>query len=191
MLEDALKNIGLKTAFTSEADFSGITKEAPLMLDQVLHKTWIELDEEKTEAAAATAIVGVRGAGLPSHKVFKADHPFVFFIMDNRSNEIILMGRYIKPTGGEKIEKEILEKNLDNRMQEKFSVGNEYKEPLYVVDKKILSPVEFKRIKTEDIESMTVINNKEEIRKYSSGNYEGLIIITLKKKRNKKVTHNE
>jgi serpin B len=56
-LSDALKKAGLKTAFTSDAEFSGITKETPLMLDQVLHKTWIELDEEKTEAAAATAIV--------------------------------------------------------------------------------------------------------------------------------------
>jgi len=185
-LEDALKNLGLKTAFTSEADFSGITKEAPLMLDQVLHKTWIELDEEKTEAAAATAAVGVRGAGLPSYKVFKADHPFVFFIMDNRSNEIILMGRYIKPTGGEKIEKEILTKNLENRMQEKFSIGNGYKEPLYVVDKKILSRAEIQAINPEDIESINILKDKEEVGKYSSKNYDGVIVITLKKRKIKK-----
>jgi len=184
-LKDALKNVGLKTAFTSEADFSGITKEAPLMLGQVLHNTWIELDEEKTEAAAATAVV-VRITGLPSYKVFKADHPFVFFVMDNRSSAIIFMGRYIKPTDGEKIEKESLTKNLDNRMQEKFSVGNLYKGPLYVVDKKILTRAEFEAISPEDIESITVIKNKEEIRKYSSGNYDGALIITLKKRKQKK-----
>jgi serpin B len=184
-LKDALKNVGLKTAFTSEADFSGITKEAPLMLGQVLHNTWIELDEEKTEAAAATAVV-VRITGLPSYKVFKADHPFVFFVMDNRSSAIIFMGRYIKPTDGEKIEKESLTKNLDNRMQEKISVGNLYKVPLYVVDKKISTRAEFEAISPEDIESITVIKNKEEIRKYSSGNYDGALIITLKKRKQKK-----
>ena len=76
MLSNALINVGLKSAFTNEADFTGITKEQPLWLGQVLHKTWIELDEEKTEAAAATTITMIRG--LPSYKIFKADHPFVF-----------------------------------------------------------------------------------------------------------------
>jgi len=180
-LEDALKIIGLKTAFTSEADFSGITKEAPLMLNKVLHKTWIELDEEKTEAAAATAVV-VRITGLPSYNVFKADHPFIFFVLDNRSGAIIFMGRYFKPTHGEKIEKESLTNNLENRMQEKFSKGNEHK-VLYVVDKKILTGAEFEVINPEDIESISVIKDKEEISKYSRGKYDGAIIITLKKEK--------
>lgn len=184
-LDDALKNVGLKTAFTNEADFSGITKESPLMLSQVLHKTWIELDEEKTEAAAATAVV-LRITGLPSYKVFKADHPFVFFVMDNRSSAIIFMGRYIKPTDGEMIEKESYTKNVENRVQEKISIGNEYKGPLYVVDKKILTQAELEAINPEDIESITVIKNKEEIRKYSSGNYDGALLITLKKIKIKK-----
>jgi serpin B len=111
-LSDALKKAGIKTAFTSEADFSGIAEEAPLMLGKVLHKTWIELDEEKTEAAAATVAV-MRITGQPSYKVFKADHPFVFFVLDNRSRAILFMGRYIKPTHGETIEKESLTYNLE------------------------------------------------------------------------------
>jgi serpin B len=76
-LSDALKSAGLKTAFNIEADFSGITKEEPIQFSKILHKTWIELDEEKTEATAATA-TGIRIRGLPSYKVFNADHPFVF-----------------------------------------------------------------------------------------------------------------
>jgi len=184
-MEDELNFLGLKTAFTSEADFSGITKEEPLMLSKVLHKTWIELDEEKTEAAAATAAV-VRITGLPSYKVFNADHPFTFFVIDNSSSAIIFMGRYIKPTHAEKIERESLKSNLENRMQENFSVGNEYKEILYMVDKKILTRAEFEAINPEDIESISVIKNKKEISKYSAGNYDGALIITLKKRKKKK-----
>ena len=181
-LEDALKKGGLKTAFTNEADFSGITKGMPLMLSQVLHKTWIELDEEKTEAAAATAAtVVLAGAGRPSYVVFNADHPFVFFIMDNRSGAIIFIGRYIKPTSGEKIVKEDLIKNLENKMHEKFSTGNGYRGPLYVVDKKVMTPAEFKAINPKDIKSIEVLKKKEEISKYSTGKYDGVIIITLKK----------
>jgi serpin B len=179
-MEDALKTIGLKTAFTSQADFSGITREVPLMLSKVLHKTWIELDEEKTEAAAATAVL-VRITGLPSYKVFKADHPFTFFVIDNRSSAIIFIGRYIKPTHAEKVERESLKNNLENRMQEKFSIGNEYKELLYVVDKKILTRAEFEAINPEDIESISIIKDKEEISKYSAGKFGGALIIKLKK----------
>ena len=68
MLSDALINLGLKSAFTNQADFTGITEEKPLRLGQVLHKTWIELDEDKTEAAAATATIMIKG--LPSYKIF-------------------------------------------------------------------------------------------------------------------------
>lgn len=181
-LSDALKNIGLKSAFTSEADFSGITKEAPLMLGQVLHKTLFELDEEKTEAAAATAAV-VRITGLPSYKVFKADHPFVFFVIDNRSRAIIFMGRYIKPTQGETIEKESLTYNLEKRKKENFAIGNEGNSVLLVLGKKIISQAEFQALNPEDIESLNIYKDKEEVGKYSSRNYDGVVVITLKKRR--------
>jgi serpin B len=180
-LSDALKNAGLKTAFTSEAEFAGITKEVPLKLDQVLHKTWIELDEEKTEAAAATATV-TKIYGLPSYKIFKADHPFVFFILDNRSRSIIFMGRYIKPTYAETIEKESLNNNLENRKNEKFAIGNTRDKILFVINKKIISQAEFEALDPEDIESMDILKGKEDIDKYSSENYDGVVVITLKEK---------
>jgi len=181
-LSDALKSVGLKTAFTSEADFSGITKELPVQFSKVLHKAWIELDEEKTEAAAATT-TGVRITGLPSYKIFKADHPFVFFIFDNKSKVILFMGRYVKPLNGVEIEKENMTHNLEKRKQEKFGVGNAGNGVLLVVDNIIVSQTEFQTINPEDIESMDVYKDKEEVAKYSSKDYDGVIIITLKKKR--------
>ncbi len=181
---DALQSVGLKTAFTNKADFSGITKEAPLQFSKILHKTWIELDEERTEAAAATSAV-MKITGQPSYKVFKADHPFVFFIIDNQSKAILFMGRYVKPTNGEKIKKENLTQNLEKRKQEKFEVGNSNNKILYVVDKKILSQAEFEKINPEDIESLKVLKKKEDISKYSTGNFGGALIITLKKKKDR------
>ncbi|MGI4804907.1 MAG: serpin family protein [Janthinobacterium lividum] len=180
MLKDALINAGLESAFTDKADFTGITKEQPLWLGQVVHKTWIELDEEKTEAAAATTTVMIKG--LPSYKVFKADHPFVFFIIDKNTKAILFMGRYVKPSNGETIEKESLIRNLEKRKNEKFAIGSTNK-ILYLVDKKNISQAEFGRIKPGDIESIEVVKN-EDISKYSSGNYNGVIVITLKKKKN-------
>jgi len=104
-LSDVLKNAGLKSAFTNEADFSGITNEKPARIGQILHKTWIELDEDKTEAAAATAINMVVGAGTlrDDSKDFNANHPFVFFILNNSNRGILFMGRYVIPSQGEKI----------------------------------------------------------------------------------------
>lgn len=179
-LSDALQSTGLKTAFTGEADFSGITKETPVQFSKFLHKTWIELDEEKTEAAAATATV-TRITGLPSYKIFNADHPFVFFVIDIRSKAILFMGRYVKPTNGEKIEKERLSHNLDKRKQEKFGVGKAGNGVLLVLDNKIISQDEFLTINPNDIESMNVYMDNKEVAKYSTKNYDGVVVFKLKK----------
>lgn len=179
-LRDALISAGLKAAFTNEADFSGITKDAPIELSKVLHKTWIELDEEKTEAAATTAIT-VRITGTSSTKIFKADHPFVFFIFDNEFKAILFIGRYVRPENGQEIEKENLTHNLERRKIEKISYRN-VKNLLFVIDNKPVSPEEFNAIDREDIESMNVSTDKEEIAKYSSGDYDGALILTLKEK---------
>ena len=182
-LSEALKRAGLNAAFTQEANFSGITKDEPIQLFKVLHKTCIELDEEKTEAAAATATtMRITGSRL-SYKIFKADHPFVFFVIDNQSKAILFMGRYFKPTKGEMIAKERLLDNLDKRKQEKFAIGNAGNGVLFIVDEKIVSQDELQSINPEDIESMNVYKDNEEIAKYSSKDYDGVIVITLKKKR--------
>jgi serpin B len=98
-LIEPLKNLGMKTAFTANADFSGITTEEPLLINKINHKAYIEIDEEKTEAAAVTTVelMAIQAIGpAPKPKIFKADHPFIFLILDNKTKGIIFMGRYVK-----------------------------------------------------------------------------------------------
>ncbi|MET4080866.1 serpin B [Pedobacter sp. UYP30] len=178
-LSNVLKKAGLTPAFSEHADFSGIT-ETPLALDKVIHKTFIELDEEKTESAAATAVT-VRITGLPSYKIFKADHPFLFFIIDNKSKAILFIGRYAKPTNGEKMETENLASNLERKKTEKFSTGNLHNSALFVLDGNIISEAEFNGLSAENIEAVHVYKDKSEIAKYSPKDYDGLVVITLKK----------
>lgn len=100
-LIEPFKALGLDKAFKPEADFSGITTQQPLMINGVIHKAYIEINEKQTEAAAATALMG-RIAGLEIISsavptVFKADHPFVFMIVDNKTKGILFIGRYVRP----------------------------------------------------------------------------------------------
>ena len=99
-LIEPLKRLGLKTAFTPNADFSYITREEPLMINEIKHKAYIEIDEKKTVAAATTASLMVSlsmGGPLPKPKIFKADHPFIFMIVDNKTKGIIFMGKFVRP----------------------------------------------------------------------------------------------
>ncbi|MGY3053870.1 serpin B [Pedobacter sp. UYEF25] len=178
-LSGVLEKAGLASAFTSEADFYGMT-ETPLMLGKVFHKAVIELDEEKTEAATSTAASTLL-SGLPSYKIFNADHPFLFFVIDNKSKSILFMGRFVKPDAAERIGKEDLIANLTNRKLAKFSMGHVLKPVLFVLDNSIISEAEFKNLSPNDIEAIHVYKDKNEIAKYSPKDYDGLVIITLKK----------
>jgi serpin B len=99
-LARTLSDMGMKKAFTSGADFSGMGgSPGDLALADVIHKAFIDVNEEGTEAAAATA-VGVKAAAAriePPTPVFRADHPFVFLIRDTRSNSILFLGRLVDP----------------------------------------------------------------------------------------------
>jgi serpin B len=97
-LNDSLKSMGMKDAFSSDADFSGMTGMRDLFISAVLHKAFIEINEEGTEAAAATAVI----MGRSLRKVFRADHPFIFMIKDNRTGSILFMGRIVNPAKSEK-----------------------------------------------------------------------------------------
>lgn len=68
-----------------------------IFLSRVLHNTYIKVDEEKTEAAAATAIEMKNAAAPVKRTVFKADHPFVYMIIDEKSGEILFMGKMMNP----------------------------------------------------------------------------------------------
>ena len=96
-LKKLFEALGINLAFSNFADFSGITDDEKLKIDEVIHQTFIEVDEEKTEAAAATAIRMMRvTAARPVEKPkaeFHADRPFMYFIIDENSKTILFMGR--------------------------------------------------------------------------------------------------
>jgi serpin B len=102
LLNDKLQALGMKDAFEARADFSGMDgKPHELFIGAVLHKAFIDVKEEGTEAAAATGVVMMRGAMAPSPAaLFYADHPFFFLIQDNKTGSILFMGRVTNPNAG-------------------------------------------------------------------------------------------
>lgn len=98
-LSDALKNLGMTDIFNPDlADLSGMA-DADLFLQDALHKAFIGVDENGTEAAAATAlIIGVTSAPIQQDPiVIKIDKPFLFYIQDTTTQEILFMGRVMNP----------------------------------------------------------------------------------------------
>lgn len=94
-LKDVFGELGIGLAFTNLANFSGITGDEPLKVDNIIHQTFIQVDEERTEAAAATAVPMLLGSAMPEKKPFAefhADHPFMYFIRDNETGVILFMG---------------------------------------------------------------------------------------------------
>lgn len=100
MLSGTLQAMGMKSAFDPDtADFSGMTDKEALFISVVIHKAFVDVNEEGTEAAAATGIA-MAGAAFVEPKeppVFRADHPFVFMIRDNRNSAIMFLGRITNP----------------------------------------------------------------------------------------------
>ncbi len=97
-LASVLKSMGMKDAFSSDADFSGINGKRDLFISAVIHKAYVEVNEEGTEAAAATGVVmRLTSIGPAPIPVFRADHPFLFLIRDNLSGSILFIGRVANP----------------------------------------------------------------------------------------------
>ncbi len=93
-----LKSLGMTSAFSSKADFSGMDGTQRLYIDAVLHKSFVAVSEEGTEAAAATAVI-MRLKGMQREiPLFKADHPFIFLIRDVKTGMILFMGRVVDPS---------------------------------------------------------------------------------------------
>ena len=92
-----LRSLGLRTAFSDSADFSGITEQTSLAISAVIHKTFLAIDEEGTEAAAVTAIDMRATAALapppPPPIEFKADHPFFIVLRHKRTRTRLFLGR--------------------------------------------------------------------------------------------------
>jgi serpin B len=99
-LEETLGAMGMPLAFSGSADFTGMSDvRPPLFIDDAYHKAFVEVNEEGTEAAAATGVVvGVTSAPPREPLEFRADHPFLFLIRDLRSGSILFMGRVLDPS---------------------------------------------------------------------------------------------
>lgn len=92
-LKDILTSLGMGIAFTASADFTGIA-DGGLFIDDVNHSTFVEVNEEGTEAAAAT-VVGIRVVSAPAG--FTADRPFLFVISEAKTGAILFMGKMLDP----------------------------------------------------------------------------------------------
>jgi serpin B len=97
-LSRTLISLGMGAAFGG-ADFSGMDGTRSLFIDKVVHKAFVDVNEEGTEAAAATAVLMVRGMPAPP-ATFRADHPFLFLIRDNTTGSILFLGRVLEPDSG-------------------------------------------------------------------------------------------
>ena len=100
-LNDVLKRLGMKRAFDSEAaDFSGITGTRDAYIDEVRHKSWIEVNEKGTEAAAVTSVTMVKSSGITHVETpFRliVDRPFLFIIRDRISGLVLFLGAVADP----------------------------------------------------------------------------------------------
>ncbi|KAK2184571.1 hypothetical protein NP493_260g03043 [Ridgeia piscesae] len=92
-LKDTLKAMGMIDLFWTSADLSGIDGTHDLFVTKAIHQAYIDVNEEGTEAGAATAVL----IGRQQPKMFKADHPFLFFIRENVTGSILFSGRVMTP----------------------------------------------------------------------------------------------
>ncbi|XP_019354008.2 leukocyte elastase inhibitor [Alligator mississippiensis] len=96
-LENVLKAMGMLDLFDHlKADLSGMSGEPNLIVSKVIHKSYVDINEEGTEATGATGGVAVP-VSMPIPHEFKANHPFLFFIKDNVPNSILFCGRCASP----------------------------------------------------------------------------------------------
>ena len=96
-MKNLLTDMGMPRAFEKGAGFNLFDNSPPIKIDDVYHKAVVIVDEKGTEAAAATGIVADATAASAPPPVFKADHPFLFMIKDNKTDAILFLGQVNKP----------------------------------------------------------------------------------------------
>lgn len=96
---NVLQAMGMKDAFSEAADFSGMTGRRDLFLSAVIHQAYVDVNEEGTEAAAATGALMTLTSAMPEPTpvVFCADHPFLFLIRDKATGSILFLSRVMNP----------------------------------------------------------------------------------------------
>jgi serpin B len=99
MLRPVLEDLGLGRAFTADADFSGISPEPGFRIDDVIHRTYVDVDEHGTEAAAVTmpVLVGAAPQRQPDFVQLVVDRPFLFAIRDAPTQTILFIGKVVDP----------------------------------------------------------------------------------------------
>uniref|UniRef100_A0A8C9DUQ6 Serpin family B member 1 n=1 Tax=Prolemur simus TaxID=1328070 RepID=A0A8C9DUQ6_PROSS len=97
ILNSDLARLGVQDLFnSSKADLSGISGARDIFISKIIHKSFVEVNEEGTEAAAATAGVATFAMLMPEEN-FVADHPFIFFVRHNPSSTVLFLGRFSSP----------------------------------------------------------------------------------------------
>lgn len=97
-LAKILPAMGMKTAFSDKADFSGIDGSKSLYISDVVHKAYVKVDEDGTEAAAATAVIMARTSLIIEEPIeLNINRPFIFIIRKVDSNSILFIGRIMNP----------------------------------------------------------------------------------------------
>ncbi|XP_033855772.2 serpin B6-like isoform X2 [Acipenser ruthenus] len=97
-LKSVLISLGMVDAFdVGKSDFSGMSSNNELVLSKVVHKSFVEVNEEGTEAAGATRCTQMLGCSMSIPVHFNADHPFLFFIKHNKTRNILFYGRFSSP----------------------------------------------------------------------------------------------
>jgi serpin B len=98
LLNNPLKTLGLGVAFSDNADFSRIVPDRKLCISRVIHQTFIDVQEEGTEAAAATIVeIKENSSAGGGYITFHADHPFLYLIKENSTGAIVFMGKVGRP----------------------------------------------------------------------------------------------
>jgi len=98
-MEETLGKMGMTNAFSSSADFSGLDGTKNLYIQKVIHQAFVDVNEEGTEAAAATGVAIALTSFMPPEEipVFRANHPFIFIIQDKTNSNILFIGKVVNP----------------------------------------------------------------------------------------------
>jgi serpin B len=97
-LKPILEELGIKRAFSNKAQFNGISDD-PLFISDIIHKTYIDVNEKGTEAAAVTAMItGLLSMRAPQIEIMTLDRPFIYAIVKEDNNEVIFTGKIGNPS---------------------------------------------------------------------------------------------
>lgn len=97
LLNDILIKMGMKESFTPDADFSFITDFSDLYISNVIHQSFLKVDEEGSEAAAATGVIIVKETAVMPKRILKIDKPFLFIIMEKQTGNMLFIAKVENP----------------------------------------------------------------------------------------------